>query len=286
MKVVLFCGGFGTRIRGDINGAPKPLITIRGRPILWHIMKYYAYYGHKDFILCLGYKADVIKKYFLECARPDASSRTSSLESTGSGNFCMESDDWRIRFVDTGLDTIIGQRLKAIEPFIERDETFLVNYSDGLTDLHLPDLLNHFYERELIGSFLSILPRNNSFHEVSADRQGRVIGIRPIHQSDIWMNGGYFVFNRKIFDYIYDDEELIEEPFSRLIVEGKLSTLQYGGFWASMDTFKDREILEDMAVGGSAPWEIWRKPQRQGRVSPERADSAPVISAVDLRILK
>jgi len=261
MRVVLFCGGFGRRIRGRTENTPKPLITIGGQPILLHIMKYYAHFGHKDFVLCLGYKADSIKDYFLKTFEATESTLTGSFNQNGGKHFSESYDDWRVTFVDTGLDTIIGQRLRAVEPFIEDDEPFLVNYSDGVTDFHLPNLLSYFHENRPTGAFLSVRPRSNSFHEVRSDSEGRVENIQPIHLSDIWMNGGFFVFNREIFDYIGKDEELVDEPFTRLIAEKKLRTLRYDGFWAAMDTFKEREILEDMASDGHGPWEVWKGPK-------------------------
>ncbi len=259
MKVVLFCGGLGLRIR-DAEDIPKPMVHIGYRPILWHVMKYYAHFGHKDFILCLGYRADAIKNYFLnydECASNDfvLSAGGKSLELINS-----DIQDWRITFVDTGISSNIGQRLKAVQPYLEGEEEFLANYSDGLTDLPLPEQLDHFHQQGKIASFLCVRP-NLSYHLVSLE-QGNGSLVRDIHSIDngtVRINGGFFIFKNQIFDYMRDKEELVIEPFHRLLAERQLVGYPYDGFWASMDTFKDRQQLEGLCAGGVAPWELWKK---------------------------
>ena len=258
MKVVLFCGGLGMRIR-DAEDLPKPMVHIGYRPILWHVMKYYAHFGHKDFILCLGYRADAVKNYFLnydECASNDF------ILSGGAKNLeLLNSDiqDWRITFADTGINSNIGQRLKAVEKYLDGEEEFLANYSDGLTDLPLPEQLRHFHQQDKIASFLCVRP-NLSYHMVSVEsgNGSLVSGIHAINNGSVRINGGYFVFKKKIFDYIRDKEELVLEPFQRLLEEKQLIGYPYDGFWASMDTFKDRMQLEGLYSGGSAPWEVWK----------------------------
>lgn len=264
MKVVLFCGGFGMRLREYSESIPKPMVKIGYRPILWHIMKYYAYFGHKDFILCLGWKADVIKEYFInydECMSNDF-----VLSSGGNEINLLNSDihDWNITFVDTGSTSNIGQRLRAVEKHLQGEETFLANYTDGLTDLHLPDLVNFHHNQQVIATFLSVKPRYNSFHAVKVDDEGHVHQIEPIEKLDVWMNGGFFIFTTEIFKYLRDGEELVEKPFDRLIVRQQLSTLKYAGFWSCMDTFKEKEILDDMYAQGNAPWEVWKRPFDDG----------------------
>jgi len=258
MKVVLFCGGLGTRIREDSDSIPKPMVTIGYRPILWHLMKYYAHYGHKDFILCLGYRADVIKNYFLnynECLTNDfviteGAKKISLLTS--------DIHDWKITCVDTGINANIGQRLLAVEKHLQGEEEFLANYSDGLSDLALPDQIDHFHSHDTIASFLSVKP-NVSFHLVSSDSQGLVTGIKDIDRSETRINGGFFIFKRKIFDYIQPGEELVMQPFQRLIRERKLISYTYDGLWICMDTFKDKQRLETMYNHGEALWEVWKK---------------------------
>ena len=256
MKVVLFCGGLGLRIR-DAENIPKPLVTIGYRPILWHLMKYYAHFGHKDFILCLGHRADVIKKYFLNYE--ETISNDFVLSGGGRQVELMNSDisDWRITFADTGINANLGQRLKAVERYLEDDEVFLANYADGLTDLHLPTLIEQFQRAGKIASFVSVRP-NLSYHAVSASCDGLVDEITAITNTALRINGGYFLFRHAIFDYLCDGEELVLEPFQRLIAARQLTAHPYDGFFASMDTFKDKQHLEDLYARGKAPWEVWR----------------------------
>lgn len=259
MKVVLFCGGQGTRIR-DSEEIPKPMVHIGYRPILWHLMKYYAHYGHKNFILCLGYKADVIKNYFLnynECLSNDF-----VLSNGGKEIKLINSDidEWKVTFVDTGQNANIGQRLKAVEKYLENEEVFLANYSDGLTDLPLPDYIEFFNRRNKVANFLSVKPYHHSFHVVNIKNGGSVSQIQHVTKSGIWLNGGYFIFKKDIFKYIKDGEELVEEPFQRLIREGQLNTYKYDGFWIGMDTFKEKQKLDNMNSGGEAPWQVWNNP--------------------------
>ena len=259
MKVVLFCGGLGMRIRENAQNIPKPMVTIGYRPVLWHVMKYYAHHGHRDFILCLGYRADAIKKYFLEYN--ECLSNDFVLSEGGKNLELVKTDihDWRITFVDTGLKATIGERLKFVEGYVGDEEMFLANYSDGLTDLYLPDMIENFAESDTVGSFVSVKP-DQSFHVVSIGENSHVSGIKELNRSGLWINGGYFAFKRQIFDYIHQGEELVHRPFERLIEQNQLITYRYEGFWASMDTFKDKQRLEDMYSRGDAPWEVWRTP--------------------------
>lgn len=258
MKVVLFCGGLGMRIRDNEN-VPKPMITIGYRPLVWHLMKYYAHFGFKDFILCLGYRADYVKQYFLtynECVSNDF-----TLSEGGRRLDLLKSDisDWRITFVDTGLRANLGQRLKAVQPHLDGDDCFFANYSDGLTNLPLLEYVDYFLTRGTTASFLSVKP-NVSCHVVTSNDQGRVTSIEDITRTDLRINGGFFIFRRGIFDYIYDGEELVEEPFQRLIERDQLLAYRYDGFWQAVDTFKDRAKLEQLYADGKAPWEVWKTP--------------------------
>ena len=263
MKVVLFCGGLGLRIR-DAENLPKPMVPIGYRPLVWHVMKYYAHFGHKDFILCLGHKADAIKKYFLdynECVSNDF-----VLSGGGRNLELLSSDiaDWRITFAFTGINSNIGQRLKAVERHLKGEDEFLANYSDGLTDLPLPEQLDHFRSQGKVASFLCVRP-NLSYHVVSLKAgTGLVADIHAINNGEIRVNGGYFIFRKEIFEYMRDKEELVEEPFHRLLQEQQLIGYPYDGFWASMDTFKDRQQLEALYSSGSAPWEVWKSNGKGG----------------------
>jgi len=259
MKVVLFCGGLGMRLRDYSENIPKPMVNIGHRPILWHVMKYYAHYGHKDFILCLGHRAEAVKSYFLnydECASNDfvLSGGGKKVEMVNS-----DIDDWRITFADTGINSNIRQRLKAVEKYLEGEEEFLANYSDGLTDLPLPQQLNHFHQQEKIASFLCVRP-NLSYHVVSlkGGDANLVSGIHAINNGSVRINGGFFIFKKKIFNYIRGKEELVGEVFQRLVEENQLIGYPYDGFWASMDTFKDKQQLENLCTIGATPWEVWK----------------------------
>jgi glucose-1-phosphate cytidylyltransferase len=258
MKVVLFCGGMGMRMREYSEAIPKPMVPIGYRPILWHVMKYYAHYGHKDFILCLGYKADVIKNYFRnydECVSNDfvLSGGGKSLELLNS-----DIDDWRITFVDTGLNANIGQRFKAVEKYLRDEEVFLANYSDGLSDVDLNMLVKKFLPSSRLASFVSVRPRA-SFHVISIEGEGVVKSIEHITSTGARINGGFFLFRREVFRYIKEGEDLVEQPFRRLISEGQLLTHPHNGFWACMDTFKELQELEDLYSRGNAPWAVWNR---------------------------
>jgi len=266
MRVVLFCGGQGLRMRGATGGGvPKPMVPLGGRPLLWHVMRYYAHWGHKDFILCLGHGGEAIKEYFV------------AREGWRSGDFVLNPgrepeplgrDDargWRIAFVDTGAEANIGERLLAVRPHLRGDETFLANYSDGLTDYPLPELIEDARTRGSVGAFLAARP-NSSFHFVEQEADGTVLGIRPVEETPLRVNGGFFVFDRDIFDHIRPGEDLVEAPFARLAEKRLLLAHRYDGFWRCCDTPKDLRALEGMlARGGAAPWELWRRfPQGDG----------------------
>ncbi|MGE5302744.1 MAG: sugar phosphate nucleotidyltransferase [Alphaproteobacteria bacterium] len=257
MKVVLFCGGLGMRLRDYSEIVPKPLVKIGTMPILWHVMKYYAWYGHTDFMLCLGYQGEAIKNYFLnynECISNDF------ILSNGGKNIELLSNDiqnWRIQFVTTGMHANIAQRLGAVEPFLKGEDEFLANYCDGLTDLHLPDLIDYFHKKGKIATFLSVRP-NLTYHFVSTKNGGIVTGLHDIQGSNIRINGGYYVFKKDIFRYLSSGRELVEEPFQRLIKEEQLTAYVYDKFWACMDTFKDKQTLEDIYASGNVPWEVWK----------------------------
>lgn len=256
MKVVLFCGGLGTRLRDYGDNIPKPLVPIGYRPVLWHVMKYYAHFGHKDFILCLGYKADRIKDYFLhydECVSNDF-----VLSGGGKAISLLTSDiqDWKITFLDTGLQSNIGQRLKKVQHLLDGDELFLANYSDGLTDLPLPTMLNEFKRSNKVAAFVCA-PPSQTFHVVRLNGTGKVASILPVRESGMLINGGYFIFRREIFDYIHDGEDLVAEPFTRLIEKDLVMGYTYDRFW-SMDTFKEQQELSDFCQRGCAPWEVWK----------------------------
>jgi glucose-1-phosphate cytidylyltransferase len=258
MKVVLFCGGSGMRLRGYTEDVPKPMVTIGSRPLLWHVMKYYAYYGHKDFIICLGYKANAIKRYFLDYQESVSNDFVLSQGGRRLEFMQRDIDDWRITFVDTGSRSTIGDRLRLVAPYLSKEEVFLANYSDGLTDYPLPQLLDEFSRRDGYVSFLSVQPRFSSFDTVSLDTDDYVKSIKSIQESNIWINGGYFVLRKEVFRYLKHGEEFVYEPMQRMIAEGKVWSKRYDGFWQCLDTFKDKQMLDEMESSGAAPWYVWK----------------------------
>jgi len=257
MKVVLFCGGLGTRVATGNGDLPKPMLRIGSRPILWHLMKYYACFGHKDFILCLGHGADGIKDYFLHY---DETVSNDFILSEGGRNVQLVStdiDDWKIAFVNTGLQSSIGQRLKAVEPYLEGEEYFLANYSDGLTDLNLNDYIDQMRAHGRIFSFLSVRPPL-TMHVVSGNGNGSVTALTPMSDADVWINGGYFLCRHEVFDYLKEGEDLVDTAFPRLIAADQLVAYRYKGFWMPLDTFRDKQRLDDLAERRPAPWEVWK----------------------------
>lgn len=261
MKVVLFCGGLGTRMREFSETIPKPMVDIGYRPIIWHLMKYYAHFGHKDFILCLGYRGDIIKKYFLTYDESISNDFTLSKGGKDIRLYNSDIEDWTITFVDTGLHSNIGQRLKAVEKYLDGEDIFMANYADGLTNLCLPEYLDHFFKYDKIASFLCV-KSSQSFHVVSLAEGDLVTSIKPVNETDFWINGGFFIFKKKIFDYIQNGEELVREPFKRLMDEEELIAYKHEGFWACMDTFKEKQLFDELDAKGTAPWAVWKPSTR------------------------
>jgi glucose-1-phosphate cytidylyltransferase len=259
MKVVLFCGGLGMRLREYSDQIPKPMVPIGYRPILWNIMKYYAHFGHKDFILCLGHKADMIKNYFVNY---DETISNDFVYTKGGKDIELlnsDIDDWRITFVDTGINSNIGMRLMAVKEHLKGEEMFLANYSDGLTDLKLPEMINWFKEqKDKTAAFMAYQP-TQSFHVVQRQDDGLVKSINHIGSSGLFINTGYFILRQDNFDYMEKGDELVNQPFQRLIKKNLLMSWQHKGFWASMDTYKDKQTLDEAYAKGNAPWEVWRE---------------------------
>lgn len=257
MKTVIFCGGLGLRLREYSENVPKPLVPIGEHPIIWHLMKYYSHHGHKDFVLCLGHKGDAIKKFFLQYNEAVSSD---FVLSEGGRNVQLLSTDfvsWRVTFVDTGAKSLIGERLLAVRDHVRGEEVFLANYVDGLTDIDLSAVIEHFLQSKKTACFVSV-PPTQTFHLVETDGNSRVTRINYAGTSNMWINGGYFVLRQSIFDYIKPGEDLVAQPFLRLIEARELMTIKHTGFWACMDTFKERQQLEDLWSKGAAPWHVWQ----------------------------
>ena len=236
MKVVLFCGGLGLRLRGVAGLVPKPMVEIGGRPLPWHIMKYYAHFGHRDFLLCVGHQAEVIRRYF------------------GGGAFPAEG--WDVDFVDTPIDASIGERFFAVRDLID-DDLFLANYGDTVTDVPLTALIEAHRASGKTASLLAV-PPNYTFNVVTTAGSSLVSSFDDIGESGIRINGGYFVFRREVFDYLQPGEDL-PEMFRRLIEADELVSYPYDGFWAPMDTLKDKESLEALVATGGSVWQVWER---------------------------
>ena len=258
LKVVLFCGGQGLRLREYADGTiPKPMAPIGLRPVLWHVMRYYSHFGVNDFVLCIGHKGEMIKEFFLRYN--EAVSNDFVLLEGGKSLELLSTDieDWRITFADTGLESTIAQRLVNVRRHLAGEEIFLANYADVLTDAPLDRFVEDFRSRDKIAAFISVRP-NYTFHMVSTDGDGTVSSIRHVRESEVWINGGYFILRQGIFDYIRPGEELVEAPFQRLVEDGQLITYRYEGFWEPMDTLKEMQHLESLYQAGRAPWALWR----------------------------
>jgi len=252
VKVVLFCGGLGLRMGPSSRRLPKPMVKIGGRPMLWHIMTLYAAHGYREFILCVGHLSDVIVRDVARWAE-------------------VRSGTWTIDIVDTGLHTSIGERLRRVAPRLRSDDLFLANYGDVLTDAPLDQMVEVLRESGKSALVLAARPRYN-FHVLDVDADGRVGAICDVTATALRINGGFFVFRREVLAAIREGEDLVEEPFLRLIEADELVAYPWDGFWAPMDTLKDKQLLEELCRSGSAPWlpERHTISRRAGRVSAVR----------------
>jgi glucose-1-phosphate cytidylyltransferase len=257
MKVVLFCGGRGLRLREHSELIPKPMVRIGYRPILWHVMRYYAHFGHREFILCLGYRGDAIKDYFLHY--DEALSNDFVLSDGGRTVDLLGSDisDWRITFADTGLESSIGERLRRVRHHLAGEDMFLANYGDTLTDAPLDRIIADASARRYVVTAMSVRPAH-SFHVVDAETDGHVRQMRDAQHAGLRINGGSYVMRAEVFDSMRPGEDLVDQPFERLLAADGLGAYEYDGFWMSLDTLKDLQTLEDYEERGAAPWAVWR----------------------------
>jgi glucose-1-phosphate cytidylyltransferase len=261
MKVVLFCGGMGMRMRDGVTNAPKPMAMIGDRPLMWHVMRYYAHYGHRDFVLCLGYGASSVKDFFL--SYNETGSNDFVLDGTGQVElFKTDISDWRITFVDTGLHSEIGERLRRVRRFVEDEEMFLANYADVFTDASLPDMISRFAASDAAVSLLAVPPQS-SHHVVDIDDSGVVTRVQPVRELRQWENGGYFVMRPEVFDHLREGEDLVGDAIPRLVQRRKVLAYPYKGYWTPADTVKERANLEEMYYRGNCPWMVW-DPERSG----------------------
>ncbi len=277
MKVVLFCGGLGMRMRDGASTAPKPMAMVGERPLLWHVMRYYAHYGHTDFVLCLGYGASAVKDFFL------------SYDETRSNDFVIENgardvklfstdiSDWRITLVDTGLHSAIGERLRRVRRFVEGEEMFMANYADVLTTAALPDMVERFRASDAVASLLAVPPQS-SHHVVDIGDDGIITQVTPMQDLRQWENGGYFVLRPEIFDHLKEGEDLVEDALMRrLVPQRRVLAYPYKGYWSPADTVKERAQLEERYQQANCPWMIW-DPERSGSTAPDNV-VGPAASA-------
>jgi glucose-1-phosphate cytidylyltransferase len=266
MKVVLFCGGLGMRMRDGVTNAPKPMAMIGDRPLLWHVMRYYAHFGHTDFVLCLGYGASAVKDFFLNY---DETRSNDFVLEKGTQNirlFKTDISDWQVTFVDTGLHSEIGERLRRVRRFVDEEEMFLANYADVFTDAPLPDMVDRFAASGAVASLLAV-PLQSSHHMVDVDSSGLVTQVTPMRDLRQWENGGYFILRKEIFDHLDEGDDLVEDVIMRLVGQRKVIAYPHKGYWSPADTVKERARLEEMYNRGNCPWMIW-DPERCGARKP------------------
>jgi glucose-1-phosphate cytidylyltransferase len=270
MKVVLFCGGLGMRMREGAGSAPKPMAMIGDRPLLWHVMRYYAHFGHTDFILCLGYGASAVKEFFLRYDETLSNDFTLSAGGRDLQLHATDITDWKITFIDTGLHASIGERLMRVREHVADEPMFMANYADTLTDAHLPDMIERFQASDAVASMV-VVPPVSTHHIVDMDETGRVTGVRAVSELMQWENGGYFIMTPGIFDVLREGEEMVPDAFARLVPEGRLLAQRYEGFFRAADTFKDRAELEAMFYRAECPWMLWDPQRRNGKAHPATA---------------
>jgi glucose-1-phosphate cytidylyltransferase len=280
MKVVLFCGGLGLRMREHGADVPKPMAMIGDRPLLWHVMRYYAHFGHTDFVLCLGHGAAAVKRYFLDYDETLSNDFALTGRNRQPQLFSTDITDWNITFIDTGLDATVGERLMRVREQVQDQEMFLANYADTLTDAPLPALISSFRRGTAAVGLLAVPPAS-THHIVELGPDGRVTGISASRSRPEWENGGYFIMRPEVFDALRAGEDLVPHALNRLVAQAKVTAHRYAGFWRAVDTFKDRAEMEQLYAQGRCPWMLWddrrrdtalhtRLPHRNGRVERPR----------------
>ena len=259
MKTIILCGGVGTRLKEETEFKPKPMVYVGDNPIIWHIMKIYAYYGYNEFILALGYKADYIKDFFLnqKAFTSDFTLNTTNHKAKFYLNDLDRIDNFKITFVDTGLETLPGERILRCQKYIpETDKYFMVTYGDGVADIHIDELVKFHRNQKTIGTITGVHPRSKyGLARLNDNNLIESFVEKPV--LDDWVNGGFMIFDKKFFDYIKPGET--EHPaLIHLAREKQLSLFKHDGFWYAMDTYKEVEELKKLWSGGNAPWKIWK----------------------------
>lgn len=259
MKVVILAGGYGTRISEESGVRPKPMVEIGGLPILWHVMKIYSTYGLNDFIICCGYKSNVIKDYFANYSlhRSDVTFDLANQRTTYHRNGV---EPWRVTLLETGENTMTGGRLKRVKEYIG-NETFCFTYGDGVTDINISDLIVFHKKQNTFATMTAVQPPGRFGAFSLAKDQSKVTSFREKPRGDgAWINGGYFVLEPDVFDYIKEDATVWEmEPLQKLARDGKLSVYKHLGYWQNMDTLRDKMVLEGEWQSGQPPWKVWKK---------------------------
>ncbi|MEK6974141.1 MAG: glucose-1-phosphate cytidylyltransferase [Nanoarchaeota archaeon] len=258
MKTVILCGGQGTRLREHTEFVPKPLVHVGNMPILWHIMKIYSHFGHKDFVLCLGYKGHEIKNFFMtyDLLKHDFTLNLANRDSTHfyHNNHLLE--DWKITFVETGLETNTGGRIKQVEKYID-DDNFFMTYGDGLANININELYKFHLNHKKIATLTSIQPMSR-FGIVTFDDKGIITSFKEKPKLDGWINGGFFVLKKDVFDYIGENDVFEQDPLIKLAKDKELMSYPHNGFWECMDTHRDYEMLNKIWNSGNAFWKVWK----------------------------
>ena len=267
MKVVLFCGGHGMRMRtGTPGDVPKPMQMVGPRPLIWHVMRYYAHFGHTDFVLCLGYGSHHIKDFFLNYT--ETTSNDFVLRGGEVRLLSTDISDWSITFVQTGVTSPIGERLRRVREHLDGEEMFLANYADVLTDAPLPEIIDRFVATDA-GASMMVVPPPGSFHCVDLGEGNLVGGIAPVDQMPLWVNGGYFVLRQEVFDHIPEGGDLVGDGCVELAKRGRLLAYPYRGYWRPTDTVKERLALDEAYSRGEHPWALWEH-EREARLAGAR----------------
>lgn len=259
MKAVILAGGYGTRISEETNLIPKPMIKVGDKPIIWHIMKIYSHYGINEFIICLGYKGYVFKEYFANYYRHMADSITFDLKNNTTQVTQNECEPWKVTLVETGLDTMTGGRIKAIEKFVKDDENFCLTYGDGVCDVNIADLIKYHKSHGKLATLTAVAPPGK-FGALAIDKNNAVNSFKEKPAGDgAYINGGFFVLSPKAIDYINGDNSAIweQEPLMNLAKDNQLMSYKHDGFWQCMDTLRDKSYLEELYSKNKAPWKSW-----------------------------
>lgn len=259
MKAVILAGGFGTRISEETHLRPKPMIEIGGKPILWHIMKIYSYYGINDFIICLGYKGYCIKEYFANYFL-HMSDVTFDMCKNGMEVHNNHCEPWKVTLVDTGQDSMTGGRLKCVAPYLDKNEPFCFTYGDGVSNVDIQKLIAYHNDKGLLATMTAVQPPGR-FGALDIDRKEFVRQFKEKPKGDgNWVNGGFFVLSPKVINYISGDETVWEhEPLDAIAAEGQLAAYKHEDFWIAMDTLRDKMKLEELWKKGNAPWKVWER---------------------------